>query len=187
MGIIIDLHTLGNGGEQAPPSSPQRFSDFNWMSIAWQGALKHMNATLLSQYEDSQVLAGAANLVQVVGSSTETYNVTGNASLITGAGITPNDPNAPTYFTIAQLIQAQGYYAGEGSNNGNSQASVVQSLIGQAQSQLSNRVQIGQQYVTQETNLATNIDSTGAQAGAKELEAINNFVNQSAQLAGALS
>lgn len=185
MSSIIDLHTLGDGGG-APPSAPQGFSNFNWMSLAWMGALKHMDATLLSQYEDSEVLAGAANLVQEVGSSDATYYVDLSAS-----GITYTNPEGQTvpvkgYFTIAQMIQIEGGYAGAGSNY-SGQTSTLQAAVGQMQSQLSNRVQIGQQYVTQETNLATSTDPQASNQAGQEMSALNNAMSQWGQLIGSLS
>ncbi|MEN9344408.1 MAG: hypothetical protein RLZZ453_1195 [Chlamydiota bacterium] len=91
-------------------------------------------------------------------------------------------------YTMNQLLQIQAYYANQGShNNGTANANVMQSLIGQLQAELSQRIQIGQQYVTQETNLATSTDPQSSNQASSEVSAINTSKGQWVQLTGTLS
>lgn len=265
-------------------STPTGFSDFNWLAFAWKGARDHMEATLTSQYEDSNVLELAANLVQEVGSSSQTFkinaptmNIPGgvitnphyqdelnflmgqgvsetqakavleylNVGRMTGQlvpipaiisqeypkyvpsyakdyfisigwgdpsdsknfshtiwkGLTKLSPNNYNFgaqldqnttslvgnYTIAQLIAMQGGFSQQGGSDNDQRASTLQSLIGQAQSQLSQNVQIAQQYVTQETNAATSSDPQATQQAESEQSALNNALSQWVQLTGSFT
>lgn len=87
-------------------------------------------------------------------------------------------------YTINFLLLVESYYANQGNKAGTANANCLQSLIGQLQAELSERIQIGQQYVTQETNLATSTDPQSSNVAMKELSDLNTARAQWVELTG---
>lgn len=166
---------VGLGSEKKPSNIGKKDTDFDWMSVAYQGAYALATATMFATLADSQQLDISAQLVQQLGSQQQTFKV--NLGSLGGK----------KEMTISQLVADEASAAKQGGQNGSNEASVYQSAIGQAQAEMSQNVQIGQEFSSQETNQATSVDPQGTNQAESQMSSLNTALGQWVQIVGPIS